>query len=117
MLASSQDLRASNMPHPPGNNIQHPQALADWPAASVWIRTWQLELVLSMLLLWIAYGYLGFNLSTAGDDWVALTDDSVLITYALQNGRWVHAALMIVQDHSRVAPTFSIAVLLSLIHI
>jgi len=100
------------MPHPAGTQIQHPGSLFDWPAATAWLKTWQVELVVSMLLLWIAYGYLGFNLSTAGDDWVALTDDSVLITYALQNGRWLHAVLMIVQDHSRIAPTFSIAVLL-----
>ena len=99
------------MPHLPGSNTQHTGSLFDWPAASAWLQIWRLELVLSMLLLWIAYGYLGFSLSTAGDDWVALTDDSLLITYALQNGRWVHAAL-IVQDHSRIVPTFSIAVLL-----
>jgi|GEM_PF-2758289 len=89
-----------------------PGPLIDWPGAAIWLRDWRNELVVAFVLLWVAYGFLGFNLSTAGDDWVALTDDSILIRYALENGRWIHAWLMVVQDHSRVAPTFSIAVLL-----
>jgi len=79
---------------------------------ALWLREQRAELIAAFALLWIAYGFLGFNLSTAGDDWVALTDDSILIRYALENGRWLHALTMVVQDHSRVAPTFSISVLL-----
>ncbi len=112
MLASSQDLRTIRMPQLSADNVHNSDLLFDLPGAAAWLKYWRLELVVSMLLLWIAYGYLGFSLSTAGDDWVALTDDSLLIKYALQAGRWLHAVLMIVQDHSRVAPTFSIAVLL-----
>ena len=92
--------------------VQSDFLLVDVLQIKRWLYRWRFDLLLAFAVLWIGYGFLALGLNSTGDDWVALSDDSILIQYAVQNGRWIHAALMALQDHSRAAPAFTICLLL-----